>query len=358
MTKPPTAPLQLTIWDGTRANDLPLAISQSRDVCTVRLRCLPGASGIHLAVRDAEGVRWRGELAAYPGEVVPIQVGIDDGGALYVSSRSDLLVLPVEVMFEPPPPIAPASCTAPLDIAFVIDGTLRDWTAGGQLLRARERWAAHVENLIALVSRLSEGREARAALIAFGDEDPPALMPAELRPAYHVAVSQPLLPLNIPGLREALKAVRATSGTDFVDALADALHACRSLRWGDGRKVVVVSGDSPGLSLLEPLPKGADLRARQHDVDTQTSYLYRLGVEIVTIYHAPPPESALANLTFAAELLKTARDQYTRLASLPELAFDAATFDADQAADRLARMGGVVARGAALGELTSPIAAP
>jgi hypothetical protein len=144
-------------------------------------------------------------------------------------------------------------------------------------------------------------------------------------------------------------AVRPTPGGDFVDALADALYACARLRWRKGRRLLVISGDSPGFSLLQPLTAGTDVCVRKRDVETQALELHRLGVEIVTIYHAAPSNAAVTPL--GRSLLAEAGAQYARIASLPEeMAFEASSFEPEEAANRVAAIGVPIGRGASLGE--------
>ena len=152
--------------------------------------------------------------------------------------------------------------------------------------------------------------------------------------------------------REALSAVEPTPGGDFVDALAEALHACRSLPWGEGtRRIVLVCGDSPGHSVAHPLPPGADARVRRLDVDVEAEHLHERGVEIATLYFDPQGNAGLGQAVFRKELLAAARDQYRRLASLPEMAFELSRFQSEEAARVVKDVQGLLARRAAPGEL-------
>ena len=365
--------LRLRTWDAVQhaPADVPLRFDGA--IALMEVRCLPGASGIHVVLSDAEGVRLRAEVMAEPGEVVPLCVELDERGLVCLSSRGrEIVYLPGDVRYDPPPPIRAASAQAPLDVAVVVDGTTRSWpekvaapsgekeaapasTAAGRLLERKDRWSAHVEKLAAFVERIAEGRDARIAILAFGDQPPPAVTAADLQPAYRLHPpddERVLQPLDRARLRERLLALPSSPGADFADATADALDACVRLHWRkDARRVVLLTGDSPGASLLHPLPKGADLCVRHHDVDTRAFALHRLGVELLTIYHDPPRTLGLHTIAPQRDLLAAARDQYERLASLPELAFEEASFQPDVAAGRLRALEGVIARGFAFGEL-------
>lgn len=349
-------------WNATegRIADVPLSANS-----TVELRCLPGASGIHLALRDDHSVILRAEIPATRGEVVPLRIDIDhDDRPRLSSERFQIFTLPPDARYEPAELIRPTAADAPIDIVVIVDGTLRNWedNAAPRLLDDSRLRAAHADALVELVTALAAGRDARAAVFAFGDQDEPPATAPDLQPQYVLDPPDHLDASGITQLRDKLLALRSTPGGDFVDALADALHMCADpysdLRWRDGvRKLVIVSGDSPGFSLLEPLPKEADLRVRRWDVDTEALALHRLGVEIVTIYHRLPEGHALASLAHARPLLAAARAQYARLASLPELAFMEPGFQPAEAAAIIANLSSLIARGASIGELVEVRAA-
>ena len=275
-----------------------------------------------------------------------------------------MLLLPTNAQFEPAPPIRPARPEDCLDLVILIDATTRHFfqpekgaATSVPLLARQEAWQDHAESLCLLAAALlPPGLDGRVTLLAFGDQRPPRVDAQDLCPAYHLLPDQEeqrrFEAFAEDRLRARLLALRPSSGGDFVDALADALDACARLRWRpETRKLLVLSGDSPGHSLLHPLPKGADASLRDRDVDTQALRLHRLGVEIATIYHAPAAELGLADISFQRDLLEGARVQYARLASLPEMAFEAAAFDAASAARAIRERAIPVGRDAVLGEL-------
>src|ERR1044071_8138179 len=114
--------LRLRVWNTAAKEpmEVPLPATQPEAPCTVRLRSLLGSSGIHLVVSDEAAVRLRAEIAAGPGEVVPLQIGVDEEGAPHVWGRGlDVLLLPVDAFYDPPPPIQPPK-QGPIDLAIVI----------------------------------------------------------------------------------------------------------------------------------------------------------------------------------------------------------------------------------------------
>jgi hypothetical protein len=365
--------LRLRVWDGAQHAPVEVPLYFDAAIAAIEVRCLPGASGIQVVLSDGDGVRLRAEVMAEPGEVVPLGIEIDEHGLLNLSSRGrEIVYLPGDSRYEPPLPIRATSAETPLDLAIVVDGTTRSWpekvpgavgeqevapasTSAGRLLDRKDLWSAHVEKLTAFVEAIVAGRDAPIAILAFGDQNPPAVTAGDLLPRYHLHPPEDermLQTLDAVRLQERLVALPSSPGADFVDATADALDACARLHWRKtARKIVLLTGDSPGASLLHPLPKGADLCVRHLDVDTRAFTLYRLGVELVTIYHEPPRTLGLHAIAPQRDLLAAARDQYERLASLPELAFEEASFEPEIAARRLRELTDVVARGVALGEL-------
>jgi hypothetical protein len=348
--------LRLQTWDAGEHAPAATPLRFSGAIATADVRCLPGASALHVAVSNGDGVRLRAEVSAEPDEVVPLRFELEDGGVLQLSSHGrSILHLPADVRYEPLAPIRPAAAPAPLDVAIVVDGTTRFWpeaeAAATRLLDQKERWSEHVEKLVRFVDRIGEGRNCRATVIAFGDQEPPAVTARDLQPHYLLFPDEDnrvFQRFDAERLRDLLINLPSSPGADFVDATADALDACAHLSWRkDSRRLVIVTGDSPGASLLHPLPKGADLCVRRFDVDTRALELHRNGVEVLTIYH-PPPSALLA---LRSELLASTREQYERLASLRELAFTSASFDPESAASRFGERSSAIARGAALGEL-------
>lgn len=352
--------LRLQTWDAEAHAAVATPLRFSGSIALADVRCLPGASAIHVVVSNGEGVRLRAEVSAEPDEVVPLRFELEEEGVLHLSSHDrGILHLPADARYEPAAPIRPATAPAPLDVAIVVDGTARYWPETDpalRLLEHKDRWTDHVEKLVRFVDRIAEGRSCRTTVIAFGDQEPPAVTARDLQPQYllHPDVDDRVFRrFDATRLGEMLLNLPPTPGADFVDATADALDACAHLSWGkDSRRVVILTGDSPGASLLHPLPKGADLCVRRFDVDTRALELHRKAVEILTIYHVPP--SAL--VTLRRELLTSTREQYERLASLSELAFTDASFDPETAAARFRAASTTIARAAALGELVRAVA--
>src|SRR6476661_8599814 len=115
----------------------PLSLNGPGSSCSLRLRSLPGASGVHLALTNGQGVLLRAEVAAESDEWMEVIVDWDAGGRWSVASAGRrVLHLPVEDANAPLPPLRPAFKAKQLDMALLVDGTMRDGTTA--LLANRE----------------------------------------------------------------------------------------------------------------------------------------------------------------------------------------------------------------------------
>ncbi len=344
--------------------EIVLPLNGPGSACSIQIGCLPGASGLHLVLLRDGAVVLRAEVPAESGETVTVELEAREEGDLRLRSPGrTVFTLPADPRYEPLPPLRIASSDGGLDLVFVLDGTARRFAKGdvggavsALLLDRREEWREQADRLTRFASELAQrAREPRFAVLAFGDSMPPGAVASDLAPRYHLYPREEergFVPLDPARLQTALESVPSTPGGDFVDALADALHACRRFRWRrDARKLIVLYGDSPGHSVLHPLRRGADVCARALDVDTEVWQLHRDGVEVVTIYCEPAADLRLHAVEFQHDLLSGARAQYARLASLPALAFEAASFTPEQAAEALRSPDAVIARCAALGEM-------
>lgn len=365
-----TPPLTCTTWrDDGALYAHPLSLAAPGERCTLTLRGLPGAQAVHVEIRDAAGVCLRAEVPVLPADTVALDLAWTSEDQLDVTSRHHrVLRLPPDAKYAPQVPIRPASGSR-LDVTLLIDGTSRRLTRQHEDGRAWRRtaasatekratdqppgapWDDHVLELLSLLQELSATRpDLRVAVLAFADGAPPTPLPPEIQPAYALhppeAEQRHFTRFDHDACLRALDRLPASAGGDCVDALADALQACAQLHWRrDARKLLVVSGDSPGYSLLRPAPTGTDVNVRRHDVDTAAARLHADGVEIATVFHAPPGEALL--LPWQRVPVDFAREQYARLASRPDLAFEDPRFDGAAAAAALASEVGLLGRDAA-----------
>jgi hypothetical protein len=346
-----------------------LPLDKGGSSCSVHLRCLPGASAIHCAFLNGEGSAvLRAEVQAAGGETVRVQVALGAGRDLRVwSPGRKVLTLPKEALYEPPRALRVAGPGSRLDLAFVIDGTARRFSFDGKQIVSepwlgKAVWPEQVDLLARFAEALTAGTEgSRFTVLAFGDEELKGVDAPDLRRRYVVdppAAKRKFSLWSPERCREALAEIEPAPGGDFVDALGDALQACRSLPWGEGaRRLVMVCGDSPGHSVAHPLPPGADARVRRLDVDVEADHLHETGVEIATLYLDPPGDVGPRQAVFQKDLLGATRDQYARLASLPGLAFERSRFQPEEAAREILAVQGLLGRRAAPGELVE-IAGP
>nr|VFK10226.1 MAG: hypothetical protein BECKLPF1236B_GA0070989_10137 [Candidatus Kentron sp. LPFa] len=225
-----------------------------------------------------------------------------------------------------------------VDVAWVIDAT----QAGLKPARSEEEknekpppahaaWESHVAAMADLIDAMGSEREARMAMLTFGDRATKSSSVVSTDPwergfqqisniAHLTTPERAFRPMAGERLKELAGKMVRIDGDDYVDALAEALTACTGLAWNGERRIVIISGDSPGYSLAFPPPEaGVDTGYCRRDVDAAAMALHELGVEIMTVYL---PITALTNPSDRiAKLLTWTQAQYQRLASLPEYVF-------------------------------------
>ncbi|MBK9369323.1 MAG: hypothetical protein IPN01_24000 [Deltaproteobacteria bacterium] len=232
-----------------------------------------------------------------------------------------------------------------LDLALLIDGTMT-WFEDEEhfrllpLLAEPERWAGLVDGLVAFAVELSKAFQGRlrVATLAFGDTPLPHAHAEDLVPRYEVwpegAARRGFRALHAGGLSAQLRQIPHSSGGDFVDALAEGLHACSRLTWESERRMLLVVGDSPGCSVLRPVGHNADAQVRSRDVESELVRLHEHSVEVISLYNPPPHDSGFYDKRekAPAQLLAAAREQYARLATHSSLALDVPSFNPGEAA--------------------------
>lgn len=330
----------------------------------VRLGCLPGASATQVPLLIDGVIQSRIEIESDGAEYIDLTLRRrPDGTIVATSDHRRLVVLPSDNRHAPSPPILPRSSQA-LDLCFVIDLTTRtpvtpvDSTdtnsspSSRLLLDDRDRWTSYAKRLTAFARLLKQRYDdLRYWVTAFADGQIDGIDAGDLKPREYLVHPGPLRRLSPDALERALAALTPSPGGDFVDALGDALDAAVSLPWRtDARKLLVLSGDSPGFSLIQvsTLPRFADAQARRHDVLLAAEDLHQKGVEVLTIYHVSPPP---LGVPYARQCLDYAREQYRRIASHGSLAFDAESFDPEYAASTVADWNHPIGRGSSYGVL-------
>jgi hypothetical protein len=224
--------------------------------CLLRLEAAQGSQAIYVVItEEADGrsrPRLRAEVEAEPGERVEVKVSLhpaSDGGEPWLSLASEnkrCLILKPDHQYSPLPPLVPRRDSRELDVAVVIDGTVRIWDEDAAqlnlLLDQRDAWLEHVVQLTALLEELMESyRDVHAAVYAFGDHLFSELGDPDLKPSYlldppeghRLRVSQ------AEELQQRMMDLRSSPGGDFVDALGEALSVACTLAWRpNARKIL------------------------------------------------------------------------------------------------------------------------
>lgn len=323
----------------------------------VRLWRVPGADAIQVPIVADGTVVCRAEIPAESSDYVDVEIEWSSPPRV-TSAHHSVLLLPLDERYAAPAARRPANTSGELDVAILIDGTTRLFSitedTSRPLLAHPAAWGEHVEQLRTLVGLLAAGVALKASVMAFGDGEPPDVAADDLLNALPLFPAAPeeraLMTCSPEDARDRMMGLRASSGGDFVDALAEGLATVAGLRWrASARKILILFGDSPGHSIYEPLPRGADLGARRADVDSEAARLDAFGIDLVTIYCAPAAASGKGEDIAGASLIKAARRQYRRLASWPALAWEADSLDPAVLAEFLLNPPDVVTRGAGLG---------
>jgi hypothetical protein len=356
----------------------PLRLSQPGDRTQVLLQRIPGAEAMLLPITiTADGCSPQHYMAEISlGEdselVVELRLGAGDRIDVLCPGRSthflpaktpdgsDLVV----------PPVHPQLTSAALDIALVVDGTTQrfdmEWlqTAGSEgrsgfrrLLQSGQPWTQIQQQLLALVDGLAQRHPARVRFttFAFADHGIDEILADDLRPDYLLRPplgEHALRPYQPAQARAALSHLQSSAGGDFVDALAEALDAAAGLSWmPDARKILLVLGDSPGHSILDPAPWGADVTARAIEVEAALEALHHKEVEVISVYHRLPDDCGIFDEQGSIEnrLRDYSWRQYRRLATRPELALTVDELDPVRLVEGALHLGGPVARGCTWG---------
>ncbi len=336
----------------------PLPLDHPESSCVVTLRALPGASAVHLLVVGGVGeLLMQAEVECDPAEPATVRISRGSGNEVLATSSRRLLYIPPEDRYRPAVPLFTGP-GAKLDVLFLFDGTARalapspspvpghDADAKAETADHGIGWPEHIEHVLQFAEELRrEYRDTRLGCVAFGDHPL-----GDLAWAPDLTCTYALHPKDVGGwrmdaysrdqLRDQIRRIEYTSGADFVDALAEALERCAEVVWrADARKLLVISGDSPGYSVLKPPPKGADARVRKVDVDLEAVQLHNMGVEIMTVYLGPVLPQG-----HERRFVDYAREQYEALASLRIYAWTGTGFDPGQAVAAVKSVDGAIAR--------------
>lgn len=363
--------------------DHPIPLDDNNTQCELRLRSLPGSSALYLLFfKDGQSeLCLEAQVEDKQGEIVDVFVSLDtttESFQLAVSvPNHQIFTLPKNTHYSPTVILPPAEEQTFLDIALLIDGTMRQFSNTqvdsskevkvpwySRLLLQNKQWQDDVEKMSQFIDALHQHyQDCRINIIAFADDKLPNASARDLSPLYTVSPSNPqdrrFQDYKPERLKTALTRLEASSGGDIVDALAEGLEACSQLSWrSKARKLLILWGDSPGYCVFEPAPANLDIHVRGIDIDTAAAEIHHQGVEILTVYHQPPPElydyyddkKETGDSRHVLDYLSYTEKQYAHLASLPEMALRSNQFAAEEVAKLFCQRTVPIARMAAFGE--------
>lgn len=363
--------LYITALDKNDGSVKEQLVQASPPNCEVRLEPLPGASALHVRVRVGHSAV-RLEIEPDSEGLIPLQVTWSEERILRLASGPRTIVtLPDEERYAPGLPLRPVRDSGKLDLLFLIDGTTKTLANSGKgpgfapLFEAGESGPRDqlAQKLGKFVAELGKSySNIRTGVMAFGDHSMRFISSApDLTCRYlfypETPAARKLRPYNANKLNQQITRLPHSSGGDFVDALSEALHECRQVGWRtDARRILMLCGDSPGFSLLDSAPPGADIHVRHVDLYAEAMRLHAdHKVEILTLYMGFQASAENNPYTISArkalEFLNHARAQYEKLASLPTLSWDDSTFDPEVAALAVQAVPERIARGACWGAL-------
>ena len=305
---------------------------------------LPGADAVRIVLRDGGDPIFHAEVSVAPGLLLTIEAR-QTGEGWEVASAGGRVLLPLRLDTIARPSLLRVRPDTPVDVFFLLDGTALQPLNGSQFepLLSSAAWK-HVREQLDRFRASLGGPGLRTGVGAFGDESLTG------KPSGYVLHPARWTLGTVEQAERDWNELRPADGGDFVDALADGLHRCRSLAWAGGaRKLLVIFGESPGYSVMHACRRElalADGQLRKFDVDEEAAALHEAGVEIVTIFHGAAAELLRESTSFSRELLDYAREQYTRLASLPAWSVTAPGWDPARLASNWKSWTGLVARGA------------
>lgn len=325
---------------------------------TMSLQSLPGANRIHVSLCMDGEILSQVQFPAENREKIVIRVASDPMDNLYVTSPGRDGDIIFGSTLDPASPIQNPVGVVGIDVVLVFDGTIRV-NLSHCLFGPNDILADYVSSMRRFLEKVLDSYESvRLCVLAFGDQPMPAteVKADELQPSYQLHPQRKedrrFRSLDLDAASESIHGIPPTPGGDFVDALADALFAAGSLHWRpNARRLLVLTGDSPGHSTEFPVHPGGDICVRERDVDVEAMRLHRQGVEILTVYYDPAPSEIGLEQLKGRGLLDDARRQYRRLASLPEMAFVASAFDPVKAAEVVLNRPPLIGRGASYGIL-------
>jgi hypothetical protein len=299
------------------------------DAWQISLSAPSGAQHLQIPVGRADALLCRCELPVAADGRARLELRVGAAGELAFPDDPGLRVLPADA--TAPPPLLPPNGER-WQVALLVDTTTRLPAAErkpGPLLADAAHWEPLRSEMLGLLTALAT-EPARGeirlpdleyAVLGFADIALPGVEAPDLKPRPDAVLSgqRQFQRWHEATAASALSALQASSGADWMDALAEALHAAAGLPWRlDARKLLLLFGDSPGHAVLWRFDAAASGRVREMDVDLAAQQLHRAGIEIVTLFHAPTATALAALDPRARGLVQNAAAQYRRLATTPE----------------------------------------
>lgn len=322
---------------------------------SLNLNSITGSEGIHLCIESKESnIVKQVQIKCRPNETLNVKFGLDSSNSEIevLTTNSQLLVLPPDRLYKPENQSFIISDNQQIDILFILDGTMQssslnefsDNKENSRFLIDFDSFDALLSEKLNLFLKIinAESQDLRCSFLSFADKSIPKTNANNLKSQYILdpedEVDRFFDVWSDDQVVDQIKQMRGSSGGDYIDELAGAIHAAtEDYNWRpEARKLVFIIGDSPGFSILKPAPTIGGIQAnalvRYFDIDSEVAHLHRNGIEVMTLYMS---DEQLYRSTKGLDRYKYyTQQQYKDLASLDEYSSIWGEWDPEKSSSR------------------------
>lgn len=269
----------------------------------ISLHSVNGSKGIQFvltAEKDNSPLR-QTQFTTYRNEKVNITIN-EGAELLFKSSNINRIELPNDSLYYPENQAFYPIDTKQLDILFIVDATMNnsalinlETDSNSTFLLENEVFVKELTKKINdFITALSDTYDNIAySILSYGDVSTTGVKAYDLRPSFILSPktksSRYFLAWEKHNLEKDISHLKPSSGCDYVDALAEALHETLDYNWRNtARKLIFVIGDSPGFSIEKPAPVIGGVQAntaiRHYNLESESMRLHKNKIEIMSLY--------------------------------------------------------------------------
>lgn len=322
-----------------KSKELDLSKNESS---TISLQSINGSKGIHLCLEaEDKSIIKQIQIESRPNEIIQVRLQKEsDSEHINVSSaNTQTTILPPDQFYKPEYGAFLIPENKQIDVLFILDGTMLSLSLDKY---NNKETKTHFllddndfsQNLSSLINSFlgaidSEVEDIRCSFLSFADKSIPKTNAKNLKSQYVLdpeSKSDHFFSVwDKDQVTEQINQMRGSSGGDYIDELAEALHvATEDYNWRpEARKLVFIIGDSPGFSIINPAPVIGGIQAnaaiRYYDIDSEITHLHRQGIEVMTLYLID--EKLFRSAKGLDKYKLYTQQQYTDLASLNKFSY-------------------------------------